>query len=39
MIEPTTDPATRRAFRVAHEERARAVRDAWNWLFHIGWAR
>lgn len=33
MIESTTDPAMRRAFQAAHEERARAIKSAWAWLF------
>jgi hypothetical protein len=33
MIESTTNPETRRAFQIAHEERARAIKDAWHWLF------
>lgn len=33
MLECTTNPDTRRAFQVAHEERSRAIKNAWNWLF------
>ena len=33
MLEISTNPAARRAFRKAHEERAQAVAYAWNWLF------
>lgn len=33
MIEMTTNPAARRAMERAHEERARAIRNAWSWLF------
>lgn len=33
MIEATTNPAARNAMQNAHEERAKAMKDAWNWLF------
>ncbi len=33
MMEATTNPAARDAMQRAHEERAQAIRDAWNWLF------
>ncbi len=32
MLESTTNPATRRIFHRAHEERARAFRTLWQWL-------
>lgn len=35
MIEATTNTAARSAMQRAHEERAQAMRDAWNWLFHV----
>jgi hypothetical protein len=34
MIEATSNPSARSAMNRAHEERAQAMRDAWNWLFH-----
>ena len=33
MIEATTNQTARNAMQRAHEERAQAMRDAWNWLF------
>lgn len=33
MFEGTTNPATARAFRIAHRERARAFRLSLKWLF------
>lgn len=33
MIEATTNPAARDAMVNAHMERAKAMQDAWNWLF------
>jgi len=33
MIEAATNSATRRAYDAAREERARAIRSAWAWLF------
>ncbi len=33
MIEATTNPAARAAMINAHAERAKAIQDAWNWLF------
>ncbi len=33
MIEATTNPAARDAMLNAHMERAKAMKDAWNWLF------
>lgn len=33
MIEVSTTQATARAYQVAHEERARAMRSLWTWLF------
>jgi len=32
MFEPTTDPRTRYMMNKAHSERAKALRDAWNWI-------
>lgn len=32
MFESTTNPATRRVFQAAHEERSRAIKSAWAWL-------
>lgn len=37
MLECTTNPEIRRVFRLAHEERARAIRDAWTWVFSFRW--
>lgn len=34
MFEATTNRDTRNAMQRAHEERAQAMKDAWNWLFH-----
>ncbi len=34
MLEATTNPAARNAMNDAHAERAQAMKDAWNWLFH-----
>jgi hypothetical protein len=39
MIEAPTTENTRRAMERAHEERAQAMRDAWNWLFHSNSSR
>jgi len=33
MIEATTNPAARNAMENAHMERAKAMKDAWHWLF------
>jgi hypothetical protein len=33
MIENTTNPAARRAIETAHQERARVIKSAWDWLF------
>lgn len=33
MIEGTTNPATRNAMMNARIERAKAMQDAWHWLF------
>ena len=33
MFEATTNPAARNAMIDAHEERARAMKSAWGWLF------
>lgn len=33
MLEATTNPAARSAMTAAHEERAIAIKAAWNWLF------
>lgn len=33
MIEATTNPAAARAFRRAHQERARVINEVLNWLF------
>lgn len=35
MLESTTDPATRRIFQKAHEDRARAFLSAWHWLVPV----
>lgn len=32
MFETTTDPRTRYMMNKAHSERAKALRDAWNWI-------
>ena len=34
MIEITANAAAQRAIKIAHEERARAARNAWAWLFY-----
>ncbi len=34
MLETGQDPAIRNAYRIAHEERARAFRDAMRWILH-----
>lgn len=34
MLEATTNTAARNAMTTAHEERALAMKSAWNWLFH-----
>jgi len=36
MLETGQDPVIRKAYRIAHEERARANRDAVRWIFHRG---
>lgn len=33
MIEATTNIAARNAMLTAHKERAKAMQDAWHWLF------
>ncbi|SPH20086.1 hypothetical protein ASD8599_00824 [Ascidiaceihabitans donghaensis] len=33
MFEVATSPAMRRAIKIAHEERAETVAQAWGWLF------
>ncbi len=33
MFEATTHQMTRKAIERAHEARAEAITDAWNWLF------
>jgi hypothetical protein len=33
MIEATTNPAARNAMANAHAERAKAMKNAWTWLF------
>lgn len=33
MIEASTNRSTKTAMHRAHEERAQAMKDAWNWLF------
>jgi len=32
MFEPSSDPRTRNMMARAHEERAKAMREAWNWI-------
>lgn len=39
MVEMSATAAARRAFDAAHEERARAIREAFNWLFPSRGAR
>jgi hypothetical protein len=33
MIEASANPDTRRAMQAAREERAQAMKNAWQWLF------
>jgi hypothetical protein len=33
MIEATTNPAARNAFELAHNARAEATREFWQWVF------
>ena len=33
MFEASTDKTVRNAMQRAHEERSKAIRDAWHWLF------
>jgi hypothetical protein len=35
MFETNTTPRNRIAYRIAHEERARAFRDAVRWVFNL----
>ena len=33
MLENATTPSVYRAMQAAHEERAKAMKSAWSWLF------
>ena len=39
MIEATTNPNARDAMQRAHQERAKMISDAWNWLFSSNTSR